>query len=343
MELLSVVVTAYNQELYISECVESVINQTYRNLEIIIIDDGSTDKTPCICDGLAFSDQRIKVIHKNNEGSVSSRKTGMEIATGKYITFIDGDDWLELDHYEKIMTSIEDADIYAFGLTCVYDNDETQVIVNEANDGVYEGKRLEELVDKTLYSGEFGKFGIFPSMCAKVFKRELIFDNLRKVDNSIRMGDDGACTFPSICDSRKIKIDNNIAGYMYRKNISGTITSGYSYNEFGRIESLYHVLTDAFTSRNAQNMLEQLTYYLAFLFRIEMVYELANLDIKSFGAKIKHLFEIKKLGWVQHIVSNTDLGLVDEEAKLLISHISHPMFLFINWYGKKIFNRFNSI
>ena len=343
MNLLSVVVTAYNQDIYISECIESVINQTYTNLEIIIVDDGSTDDTPGICDKYALLDKRVRVLHKVNEGSVSSRKAGMEVATGRYITFIDGDDWLEVNHYEKIMDSIDDSDIYAFGLTCIYDNNEKEIITNEANDGVYEGKLLEELIGVALYSGEFGKFGIFPSMCAKVFKRELIIGNLRKVDNCIRMGDDGACTFPSVCDAKKVIISNNITGYMYRKNISGTITSGYSYEEFTRIEKLYHVLKNAFIERSEKVMLEQLTYYLAFLFRIEMIYELSNLDLNSLNSKIKHVFEIKGMEWIRYMVSNVDLSKVDEETRLLIKNINQPMLLLINWYGKKVFNRFNSI
>lgn len=342
-EILSVVITAYNQEKYISDCIESVISQTYRNLDIIVVDDGSTDSTGKICDGYCDIDDRIRVIHKKNGGSVSSRKRGVLEARGEYITYIDGDDWLKLDHYEHAMNAVSDADILAFSLTCVYDSNVTEIIVNECVSGEYSGAKLEELKRVALYPGTLGKFGIFPSMCSKICRTVLVRDNMLNVDDDIRMGDDGACAFPSICDAKKIKIDNDIAGYMYRKNISGTITSGYSYLEFDRIEKLYYVLADAFTLRNAQNMMEQLPYYLAFLYRIEMVYELANMNIVSLFTKLCHISKIRKLNWVQYVASNTDLSLVDEEARLLIKNINRPMNLLISWYGKKIFNRFNSI
>ena len=89
MELITIVVPVYNVEKYINECVDSLINQTYKNIEIILVDDGSRDKSGTICDDYAASDTRIKVIHKQNEGLGFARNTGLKVAKGKFVTFID--------------------------------------------------------------------------------------------------------------------------------------------------------------------------------------------------------------------------------------------------------------
>lgn len=330
--LLSVVITNYNGENYIRECIESVLNQTYKNLEIIIVDDGSKDNSLNVIKEYENKDSRISVIAKKNGGSVSARKAGLQAAKGEYITYIDGDDWIIEDHYEKIMSKIDDADIIAFSLTCVYDNNTKEVISNAAENRIYVGDELEKLKRMALYPGELGCFGLFPSMCAKVFRRELIIDNLMNVHDDIRMGDDGACTFPSICDAKKIIVDNKIAGYMYRKNIESSITSSYSFVEFERIEKLFIVLSEAFKNRNADYMMNQMTYYLAFLFRTEMVKELSYPKISNISEKIQHINIIKRYKWIKYIQETVDIDSVNQEIKTLVKNIDSPVKLCFQWY-----------
>ena len=106
MNKISVIVPCYKVEDYLSQCLESIIGQTYKNLEIILVDDGSPDRCPLICDEYAQKDSRIKVIHKKNGGLSSARNAGLDIATGDYIAFVDSDDWLELDMYETLYNVI---------------------------------------------------------------------------------------------------------------------------------------------------------------------------------------------------------------------------------------------
>lgn len=107
MELISVVVPVYNAENYLLRCVESIRNQTYSNLEIILVDDGSPDASGRMCDELAQNDSRIRVIHKENAGQGLARNDGMNIATGKYITFVDSDDWVSLDHIKNLYVALK--------------------------------------------------------------------------------------------------------------------------------------------------------------------------------------------------------------------------------------------
>ena len=114
---VSVVVPIYNVEDYLDKCVETIVNQTYKNLEIILVDDGAKDNSGPLCDKWAAKDSRIKVVHKENGGLSSARNTGMEVATGDYIMFEDSDDWLELELIEKCVDRItkDNSELVIFG------------------------------------------------------------------------------------------------------------------------------------------------------------------------------------------------------------------------------------
>ncbi len=105
-ELLSVIVAVYNIEAYVERGVNSILQQTYRNLEIILVDDGSTDASGHICDDLAAKDGRVRVLHKENGGPADARNAGIAVAKGNYIGFVDGDDWIDSDMYEKMLSAL---------------------------------------------------------------------------------------------------------------------------------------------------------------------------------------------------------------------------------------------
>ena len=108
MELVSMIIPVYEVEAYLGECLETVLNQTYKNLEIILIDDESPDRCPEICDQYAQKDERIKVIHQKNGGAANARNHGLDMATGEYICFIDSDDKIENNYVEKLLGAIKE-------------------------------------------------------------------------------------------------------------------------------------------------------------------------------------------------------------------------------------------
>ena len=122
--LISVIVPIYNVEDYLDRCVDSIINQTYKNLEIILVDDGSPDNCPKMCDDYAKIDNRIKVVHKENGGLSDARNAGMKVATGEYVSFIDSDDYVSLDFYETLLQTMidNDSDIVECGVVKFYEN-----------------------------------------------------------------------------------------------------------------------------------------------------------------------------------------------------------------------------
>lgn len=122
--LISVIVPVYNVEQYLNRCVESIVNQTYENLEIILVDDGSPDNCPAICDAWAAKDNRVKVIHKTNGGLSDARNAGMAVVTGELMGFVDSDDWIAPDMYQLLYENMQqnDSDISACGVQMVWED-----------------------------------------------------------------------------------------------------------------------------------------------------------------------------------------------------------------------------
>ena len=117
---ISVVVTVFNVERYLDDCIQSILNQSYKNLEIILINDGSTDRSLEICKYYEKNDSRIILISQKNCGAVMARKSGIINASGEYITFVDGDDWIDGDAYRSVIEMSDDEDILMYGLVEEY-------------------------------------------------------------------------------------------------------------------------------------------------------------------------------------------------------------------------------
>lgn len=124
MDLISVIVPVYKVEVYLNRCVESIVKQSYTNLEIILVDDGSPDRCPEMCDAWGQKDKRIKVIHKENGGLSDARNAGMAIATGTYIGFVDSDDWIDTDFYEKLLFTLKENHAQLCASDVVYSYDD---------------------------------------------------------------------------------------------------------------------------------------------------------------------------------------------------------------------------
>ena len=165
--LISIIVPVYKVEQYLDRCIASIVNQTYRNLEIILIDDGSPDNSPAICDEWANKDTRIKVIHKENGGQSSARNRGLDIASGKYIGFVDSDDYILPEMYQTL-----------YGLVSQYDADMSMLGIDPHTETeVVEGREiLEKLIVPEKQKKQWLNFGsMFDRLCKAEIFRELRF------------------------------------------------------------------------------------------------------------------------------------------------------------------------
>ena len=176
MDLITIVVPVYNVEKYISDCLDSLISQTYKNIEIILVDDGSTDMSGAICDRYTTLDARIKVIHKQNEGLGFARNTGLEVAQGKFVTFIDSDDMADADLVEKLVNGLyeENCDTCIGGFKRISENG-TVSFEEKYDKIVYEGKERAEGVKEyfTLWGRTDNPFLPLVRMFLVILKNEL--------------------------------------------------------------------------------------------------------------------------------------------------------------------------
>lgn len=216
-DLISVIVPIYKVEKYLEQCIQSIRNQTYKNLEIILVDDGSDDRCPQICDRHVKADKRIKVIHKKNGGLDSARKAGMRVATGKYVGYVDGDDWIEPEMYEKLIeyAHIYEVDVVESGVIDSWEKVEKRRTAY-LPEGCYKGEEFIEKVEpKLLYAGVFFEHGISPYLWSKLFDKEKIlkYQMMGGVMNEIQ--DDTMVSLPCIAESRNVYISYNCY-YHYR-------------------------------------------------------------------------------------------------------------------------------
>lgn len=258
--LLTIVVTVFNVEPYIHRCLESIINQTYTHLEIIIIDDGSTDTSGKICDNYAKNDARIKVYHRVNEGLVSARNQGVKQANGDLITFVDADDWIENDMYANMLMDYQDEDMITSGL--IYDwKDRSQLLLDSFKEGVFNRDSIENIISlQMMYNEKAKQQGITASVCNKLFKTELLKKVIKLIDRNLTFGEDGATVYCFVSYSKKIKIINK-AWYHYVQHEDSMIRT----NDFTTFEKLCRLknclLMNLKESVPALQMNEQIEYY----------------------------------------------------------------------------------
>lgn len=168
--MISIIIPIYNAEDHLRKCIQSIIDQEYKNLEIILVNDGSTDSSKVICDEFRNIDSRIKVIHKENEGTSKTRQTGIEIAKGEYITFVDSDDYIHQEMYQRLIKEIQDkqADIIECGFNLVSEEGST-IKAHKLNEQVVEGN-----YECALFFAR--KKNVTNYLWNKLFKASLFYD-----------------------------------------------------------------------------------------------------------------------------------------------------------------------
>lgn len=249
---ISIVISIYNIQHYLKKCIESVINQSYKNIEIILVDDGSTDESATICDYYAALDNRVHVIHKKNGGSVSARKAGIAIATGKYILNIDGDDWIDEDRIEYLVVKgIMDvrADmIYMHGYIEEYEGYEGcghAKFCNAVTEKTYYGDEIERQIlplncgsDNTLFVCQ-----VLFTMWAWAINRELCQKTIQLVDDRILIGEDDMAIWMSLLLAESVTVIRQ-GGYHYLQRSSSISHTAITQcaNHIESTNILYHKL-----------------------------------------------------------------------------------------------------
>ena len=260
--LISVIIPIFCIEKYLGICIESVLNQSYGDLEIILVDDGSPDRCPEICDLYASKDKRIKVIHKKNGGLVSARKAGLLAATGYYVTYVDGDDWIEKGYYEWLIREIGDADIVIAGHSRTLFN-KTVHLTNSLPAGEYDGDSLKDLFARMISNGAFYKPGVTTYVWNKLFKRDMLMKHQMAVNDMISIGEDAAVVYPLLFDCKKVVITDN-CDYHYRQREDSMLKKSKPFSEeVAGLKRLYnHLISFAENTPEPFHMKEQVNDFL---------------------------------------------------------------------------------
>lgn len=224
--LISVIVPIYNVEKYLDRCVDSIINQTYKNLEIILVDDGSPDNCPKMCDDYAKIDNRIKVVHKENGGLSDARNVGMEVATGEYVSFIDSDDYISLDFYETLLETIvdNDSDIVECGVVKFYEDNNFDEYSDDLKVTNYD----------TLYAldGLINENPFKQHVWNKLYKSNIVLDIPYAVG---KLNEDEFWTYQIFGKAKKVTRINKTMYYYFQRG-SSIMGNGYNIRRLDALE-----------------------------------------------------------------------------------------------------------
>ena len=227
MPKLSVIVPVYNTEKYLRECIDSILAQTFTDFELILVDDGSADGSGAICDEYAAKDPRIRVIHQENGGVTSARKTGAVLSKGDYVTYVDSDDWIGPDGYRNMMSHIEkhQADIGIFAMTV--EKKQPVVISNRIAPGIFSKEMLLTAVyPYMLFDYSQNCSGLIMSLCNKIIRRELLLNAITIIPDSLTYGEDAISGFLCMLNASSAYICNN-PFYHYRDNPASISHASY--------------------------------------------------------------------------------------------------------------------
>lgn len=224
--LISVIVPIYNVEKYLARCVDSIVNQTYKNLEIILVDDGSPDRCPQMCDDYAEKDSRIKVVHKKNGGLSDARNAGMAVATGKYISFIDSDDYVSDDFFECLLDVMnkENSDIVECSVVKFYEDNRFDEFSDDLSVKTYD---TQDAMSALIAENPFHQH-----VWNKLYKIELVKDIPYAVG---KLNEDEFWTYQVFGRANKVARLNKTMYYYFQRN-SSIMGVGYNIRRLDALE-----------------------------------------------------------------------------------------------------------
>lgn len=316
--MISVIVPVYKVENYLRQCLDSLAAQTLDDIEIIIVDDGSPDGCPAICDEYAAKDARMKVVHKENGGLLSARKAGFAASKGDYIGFVDGDDWVEPETFMNMHNAIikYSPDMVLSDFLCDY-GDCIEPSDQCFEEEFYDRARLEsEIFPKMLFDGRFYRFGVNPNCWSKLVRRELIEKNLLPVDERIRMGEDAAFIYPCMLDSQSITC---VKTPTYHYRITEQSMSN-AYDE--RLKDIILLPYKRLKEKNAESDFDissQLDYYLLYMVNFLLRNEAKKANAHSKKERRAVIENICADGDIRSAAARVDTEKLSTHTRLLAS------------------------
>lgn len=319
MEKVSIIIPIYNtKEQYIDECISSIIEQTYKNIEIIMIDDGSKANIAKFCDKISHKDSRIKLYHKKNEGVSMARNFGIKRASGKWIFFADADDWLEKDAIYNLISKAEGMDIV---IGNIYSNNISEKNCTESDERLL---GTDELIDKTLLDN-YDAHQYFGAVWGKLYDAGFIKKSKIKFVEDIKIGEDVLFNLEAYEKAVKIKKIVEFV-YNYRKN-EDSVTNKFSINNIVARDSFLKKANDKFKELNIKNKEMQYNFLvIRWLHRLCISTIFSKENKSSDNEKIEIIKNLVSDKIYQKAIKNIKLSMLSPRRKILV------ILLRLRWY-----------
>lgn len=326
---VSIIVPVYNTAKYLKKCVNSLIAQTYQNVEILLVDDGSTDDSGALCDWFANKYPQIKVFHKENGGLVSAWKYGVEHSNGEYLCFVDSDDWVEPQMVVEMIPYVtgSNSEIVSSDYVIERDNGTSEPVYQQLVPGEYNRETLLKKVLPFVLGQEHRYVTI--SRCMKLISRKLVLDNMKYCQTDIRMGEDLTLLLPCLLDCEHLVVMNHKAYYHYlyvTESMAHQYDKGLYENNRKLREIIHHILekkccnTNKIPMPDYAWMLDQADREYIFLLLLALKNEARG---NPSGYK-KNIREICNTPEVKALVQKTVVEIHEKSNLLLYLVLLHP-------------------
>jgi len=313
--LISIIVPVYNAEQYLEQCIDSILNQSLKEIELILINDGSTDMSGKICEQYACRDHRVRIFHQDNHGPIAARKKGLIESRCEYVVFVDSDDFVAYNSYVLATESLQNGiDMIMFGITRYYDAENERVENSNFPEKIYNRQDIKKhLYKRMIWDKERKRFGIDPSLCNKIMKKELVISCYEKMENMrFHYGEDVAIVYPMIKEAKTIEIKHR--SYYYHRLRKSMRIPEYIADKtyFEKLYMLYKYLADQFCDEEI--LIQQIEYF--YMYSVELRKHIYG----DYQKGTQYLFPFDKVGKGDKVVIY-GAGLVGHSYKEQLSRI----------------------
>lgn len=325
---ISMIVPVYNTEKYLKRCVDTLIRQSYVNLEILLVDDGSTDGSGKLCDAFASADGRIRVIHKANGGLISAWKRGVEESTGEYICFVDSDDWVDLSMVEELADHLTGnaKEMVVSDYVIEKEDGSKQYVWQQLPAGEYKREAIEQEVIPNLLGKEWRYITI--SRCMKLISRQLIMDNCKYSNPAVSISEDTTIMLPVLIDCERLVVMDHKAYYHYFY-VESSMIHKYDKGLYENMRLLRQVtrqiIEDKFEGPERERMLKKADQEHIFMLFLVLKNE-ARGNPEGYRKNIKLICNEAE---VKHICRKTKVTVKEKSNRLLYLVLRHPQGAFI--------------
>ena len=315
---ISIIVPVYNKREYLEQCVDSILSQTYENLELLLIDDASTDGSAAVCDRYAKEEERVRVFHKVNGGPTSACMVGMEHAAGDYYMFVDCDDYISVEmlwEMAALLTGIKGEVV-----CCNHILEKQKKTIQAAaalKPGVYEGGSLQKEIKDRLIGNE--ERTIPMSRCMKLYEKSVFEGNEKYYDTQIRVGDDFNLVCPALLNSTRIVMMEEGFFYHYRY-VEGSIVHRYDERMADSVKRLARSLRALTRDKKIPEGKRKVDREYCYMMLLVMKNELRNPD-KGYAACIRRIFLDES---VRRKLTATPITVRNRANQLLYLGMRHP-------------------